>query len=502
MVGRFSLLSETVDNPSIPCLVLALSGKPLYPRDFTRLYQDRGIAERHSRFSSVLDPSHQYFVQQEQDNDFQPQVTETLFPLGYRTELKDMIDDAITQPWDLTKQGLWQVRTSTGGTVGQSGVVPPPPVQDQNINNASRKDADVESLIFFRSHHCMADGVSLGAIFQDLMDEGPEFQARIKEMIYQMKKKKKSWWRRLQILVGYWGWGSLKAFLYQLRLYISNIFSPNPWKMLQSIYEQQTNSQGHRKRTLSWCQVATVDQVKQVAEYFSSPGHKVTVNDVFASCVSAAIARLLQYHRETMHAHLPVLHDMNLVIPVHLQGGILLPGQSLGNKIGAMICRIPAERSSESDNDTTADNSSMSSGDRLRQVHAELQARKQTPAAFLSFLVARTFGTLGNLGGLTPWLFAQAHANASAVLTNVRGPDKWMHLEGRRVEATLGFLPLPPGIPVGVVCHSYANQVGLTVTAQPWAVSDADLFLSWVVEEYQSLLQEATTKGKEGNQVE
>ena len=154
------------------------------------------------------------------------------------------------------------------------------------------------------------------AIFQDLMDEGPEFQARIKEMIYQMKKKKKSWWRRLQILVGYWGLGLLKAFLYQLRLYISNIFSPNPWKMLQSIYEQQTNSQGHRKRTLSWCQVATVDQVKRVAEYFSSPGHKVTVNDVFASCVSAAIARLLQYHRETMHAHLPVLHDMNLVIPV------------------------------------------------------------------------------------------------------------------------------------------------------------------------------------------
>jgi hypothetical protein len=64
------------------------------------------------------------------------------------------------------------------------------------------------------------------------------------------------------------------------------------------------------------------------------------------------------------------------------------------------------------------------------------------------------------------------------VLTNVRGPNKWMHLEGRRVEVTLGFLPLQPGIPEGVVCYSYANQVSLTITAKPWAVPDADLFLS------------------------
>jgi uncharacterized membrane protein len=53
---------------------------------------------------------------------------------------------------------------------------------------------------------------------------------------------------------------------------------------------------------------------------------------------------------------------------------VLLPGQVLGNKIGAMICRIPAERSNEED--ATAVSSISTGGDRLRQVHAELQARK------------------------------------------------------------------------------------------------------------------------------
>jgi diacylglycerol O-acyltransferase len=153
----------------------------------------------------------------------------------------------------------------------------------------------------------------------------------------------------------------------------------------------------------------------------------------------------------------------------------------LGNKIGALVCRIPAE-------------GGISSEDRLQQVHSRMSFLKQTPAAFLSFLVAKTFGTLGSLGGLTPWLFSKAHGNASAVLSNVRGPDQCTHLGGRRVETTLGFMPLPPGIPLGVVVTSYAGNITLTVAAEPWAVPDADMFLSWVVEEYKSLLEQANKK--------
>jgi hypothetical protein len=47
----------------------------------------------------------------------------------------------------------------------------------------------------------MADGVSLGAIFQDLMDEGPEFQSRINDMLYQMKQNNK---KKSQLDLGGW----------------------------------------------------------------------------------------------------------------------------------------------------------------------------------------------------------------------------------------------------------------------------------------------------------
>jgi hypothetical protein len=170
---------------------------------------------------------------------------------------------------------------------------------------------------------------------------------------------------------------------------------------------------------------------------------------------------------------------MNLVMPVHMQGGILLPGQSMGNKIGAMVNQVPAEAVNDP-------------SDRLHQVHSTLWASKQTPSAVLSFFIAQAFGgTIGTILGprITSWLFSKAHANASVVVTNVRGPETLAHIDGRTVETNLGFLPLPPGVPIGMVVMSYNQRITLTVMAEPWAVPDADRFLAWVVEEYQELLK-------------
>jgi hypothetical protein len=55
-----------------------------------------------------------------------------------------------------------------------------------------------------------------------------------------------------------------------------------------------------------------------------------------------------------------------------------------------------------------------------------------------------------------------------------------------------GFYPLPPGLPVGVLVQSYGNVVSLSVTAEKWAVPDADQFLAWVLDEYKLLCTEAS----------
>jgi diacylglycerol O-acyltransferase / wax synthase len=526
-VGRFSLLSETQTNPSIPVMVLAMTGKPWKPQDFVKLYTDRQVAEKHPRFAAHLDARRNNFVFPAttvedplgaKTSSWLPHIQPVLYPIIPRAELKDRINDAIKDPIDLDTR-LWEARTATGGAIGQSGAIPADRIV---VVKKESKPFDVESLLFFRAHHCMADGVSLGALFGDLMDEGPEIQQRIALEIakFKSRRKKSPWWKKLILFLYYWIWGSIQALWYQLYLYVVSWTSirRNPWNILRRTYSARKGLKPDEDiwepRSLSWMQIASVNEVKHVAEYYSKLSKsRITINDVFCSCVSAAIVKLLRYHRTVnpwIKDQLELPH-MNLVIPVHIHGGILLPGQSMGNKIGAMVARIPCEAGVQP-SATPAEVAQT----RLQEINKVLTERKRTPAAFLAYMTARMMGywTSGGSGvhsivddeenedgvvrsptsSWTSWLFEKAHANASVVVTNVRGPDRLVHLDGRPVHMTIGFLPLPPGIPLGVVVSSYNQQVSLTVTAEPWAVPDADQFLVWVQEEFQILKQHMDSK--------
>jgi hypothetical protein len=542
-VGRFSLVSETAQNPSVPVLVMAMTGKPYFAEDFRRLYQERKVAEKHPRFGARLDDTKTHFVfdnggdpaASNNNNDSRgvsgvENVRDVAYPRIPVTELKDRVNDAsLYEPLDLNSR-LWEAWTATGGVVGQSGAIP---AATNAIDEQGKGDEEnVESLLLFRAHHCLGDGVSLGALFSDLTDEGPEIEAMIRDQIKIYKKKKMGtpWWKKLFFVLYYWIFGTMRALLYQIYLYAISWYDQyehdDPWMILKAIYDEKRNSNIDRKRqqaipprSLSWQTIAPVEEVKRVAKFHSEVNRKqtgqkskVTINDVFCSCASAAIVKQLAYHRAvnpklSSSGRRLSLPSMNLIIPVHLQGGILLPGQGMGNKIGAMVSRIPGEHLTAQNIDS--DDRSAMAQERLIQVHSVLNSRKQTPVAALSYLMASFMGYLSpssssssetNSTGYTvgsspsswtPWIFRKAHANASVVVTNVRGPEQPLHIQGRPVRAFWGFLPLPAGVPVGLVVNSYDNKISMTVTAEEYAVPDAEQFLGWVKDEYELLKQRA-----------
>jgi len=524
-VGRFSLVSETEQNPSVPVLVMAMTGKPYFAKDFCRLYQEREVAKKHPRFAARLDATKTHFeFDDEGSASGSDNVRDRMFPSIAVAELKDRINDAsLYEPLDLNSR-LWEAWTATGGAVGQSGAIP----ADVATENSSGGEKEVESLLLFRAHHCLGDGVSLGALFGDLVDEGAEIQAKIQQQIKLYKKKKKStpWWKKFLFVLYYWIWGSMTALLYQVYLFAASWYDQfeheDPWILLKTIYDEKRETKGGKQgippRSLAWETIAPVDEVKRVADFYSKMNRKqtgrkskVTINDIFCSCASAAIVKQLAYHRAVnpkLSSQKLSLPSMNLIIPVHLQGGILLPGQGMGNKIGAMVSRIPGERGTKN---MDANDRSALAQERLIQVHSVLNARKQTPIAVLSYMMAGLMGYLSpsssssdasannptgyavgsSSSSWTPWIFRKAHANASVVVTNVRGPEHLIHMEGRPVHAVLGFLPLPAGVPVGLVVKSYNNEISLTVTAEEYAVPDAEQFLGWCKEEYEFLKQRA-----------
>mmetsp|Transcript_1351 Transcript_1351/g.2355 ORF Transcript_1351/g.2355 Transcript_1351/m.2355 type:complete len:159 (+) Transcript_1351:3-479(+) len=136
--------------------------------------------------------------------------------------------------------------------------------------------------------------------------------------------------------------------------------------------------------------------------------------------------------------------------------------------------------------------------ERLRRVHESLLYSKRSPAPFVSHHMAK-FCSEYIPEEWAKSIFQRANANACVVVSNTRGYDKKLHIRGMTVESVAGFLPLPPGIPVGVVVQSYAGTMSLTLTAEKWAVPDADKFLSWVVDEYQRLRVEASQLEKKQN---
>ena len=171
------------------------------------------------------------------------------------------------------------------------------------------------------------------------------------------------------------------------------------------------------------------------------------------------------------------LPTINVVVPVHLRGGVILPGESVGNNIGAFVARCPGEMKRD------AAETPCCPTERLIRVHESLLRAKGGPAPLVSYYMAR-FCSEYLPDGITKAIFKRANANAAVVVTNTRGYDGKLHINGMAVESAAGFIPLPPGIPIGVVVQSYNGTVSLSVTAERCAVPDADKFLGWVLDDY------------------
>lgn len=537
-IGRFSMQSETPRNLSIPTFFLALSNKKatgvggasdddhgMSSSEFESAWMRSGMPNRHPRFHSRVSSQDDRYFEYEPaedersnaaDNDgkdhptkgaaeesdpkaeLHRHVKDTVHPSSYRTDLRMRIERLLTEPLDLTEK-LWEVFISSG-RLGSSGAISrlkvgrtaAPGIAD--TGSATNGGAGQESLLLFRSHHTLADGVSLISALGDLVDEAEEIRDMIKAEIKRRKDKAKalSLLRRLLRSLQKLIWfllGSIQSMVHQTYLLWTTPQNPFEEALGDGLKEMQAIAGSGR--SISWCDAAPLDEAKAVAR---SVGPRVTVNDVFVSCVSAAVTRQLEEHRERAAVMkeaatgqtqgIEVVHPaksvINVVVPVHLMGGIIPEGHSVGNKIGAFVARVPAHM--EVDSTTPA-------SDRLLSVHSSLASVKRSPAPILSYLAAR-FAADYLPEGLAKRLFRGANANAAVAISNARGFDRKVHIDGRPLESAHGFLPLPPGLPCGVVVQSYAGVVSISVTAEKWAVPDADRFVGWVLDEYVALCEE------------
>jgi hypothetical protein len=519
-IGHFAVASETEWNPSIITFAMKLSGgeAPLTSREFQSLWQTKDMPRRHERFHQRLAPNQHgggwHFIPPSPESQdavsIERNLTETVYPRD-RFDLRSRLQRMQMDRWDY-QDALWYM-TIAGQKMPQDAM-------KYSLQPSSYKSSDSnesETLLLFRGHHALADGASVAAAMADLFDESQQLRDATAHAITARKRHHKKqgrnilrrWWRRFLKLL-HLVWGTLQSFRYQTMLFWHGFWDEDPWEQLKQLSSSKSSNVVPLYRTLAWSEVAPLDQVKWVAEVLGrnteaggeAKSLSITVNDIFVSCVTAALARQLHEHRQRLLELATPVQDessrsktvprkpltrqrnIHVAVPVHLKGGVILPGESVGNNIGAFVARVPGESEAQ---DSVA---------RLVAVSRELGFVKQTPTAALSHLLAKSLSYASSILPVS-WiskLYAVSNAGSLVVVSNNRGTPVPVHLAGRRVESIYGFVPLPPGIPIGVTITSYAGNMSCSVAAEPWAVPDGDQFMVWILEEYLRLVAAAKLK--------
>jgi WS/DGAT/MGAT family acyltransferase len=213
-------------------------------------------------------------------------------------------------------------------------------------------------------------------------------------------------------------------------------------------------------KRLAWAPPLPLLEVQAVAQ-----AHACSVNDVLLSCATGALRSHLLDQGETM-AKL----QLRAMVPVNLRP----PGpiDALGNRFGLLILNLPMAQEDPVQ--------------RLRQVQRRMKKLKQSRQAMATLAVLAAIGLAPE--AIRQQAVAALAANASAVITNVRGAPQARHFAGRRIARQLFWVPQAGGIGVGISLLSYAGQVNVGIVTDIKLVPEPALLAKRVHAEFETLL--------------
>ncbi len=308
-----------------------------------------------------------------------------------------------------------------------------------------------KSVLITRIHHCIADGIALIQVFLSLTDDSPQGRpsAHKPETWKQRRASESAIFRRLlepareglsfathlgqkifdegqkilrePAMAGHY---ALEAGELIRELGHSLMLRDDPKTRLKG-------KLGLRKQ-VAWANPLSLNEVKSVSKAFAC-----TVNDVLISAVTGALRCYLMEEGDAPES----LQDIRATVPVNLRP--LEHAHNLGNHFGLVFLSLPLTCANPLD--------------RLYSVNARMQELKSSKQA------AVTFGLLSALGMVPsaiqkPVLDALSK-KATAVLTNVPGPQHPLWLAGSKMSEMMFWVPQNGNIGLGISILSYNGKV-------------------------------------------
>ncbi len=299
------------------------------------------------------------------------------------------------------------------------------------------ENAGAGSAVVFRVHHCIADGIALLRVFLTLADRAPcldeasaaleerRKQARLAAKTTKAIKPPPSGLERVR-----WGAAFVTALLRQAGLL------PDTRTLLRGPLNG-------RKR-MAWTAPIPLSDIADIRQRLGG-----RVNDVMLTAVAGAVGRYLRARGEMR----PGL-TARWVVPVNLR-----PYQEeiqLGNEFAVIFLNLPLDIP-----DPVT---------RLAAVRARMERVKTSPEAVANRTLIRLVGHLPDR--LERWIIRLFGTKATAVLTNVPGPEETLYLAGAPVARGLAWVPQITGIGVGFCVLSYVGAITVGVTTDSGIVAE------------------------------
>lgn len=213
------------------------------------------------------------------------------------------------------------------------------------------------------------------------------------------------------------------------------------------------------EQRVAWSAPLDLARVKRI-------GHVVDakVNDVLLGAVAGALRYYLESRDEPTDEGV-----VRTLIPVNLRP----PDRAfeLGNRFGLVYLDLP-----------------VGLDDRFERV---LTAKQQMDEIKDSAEAIAALGVLEGLGyvplSLEEWVVRHFSNKASAVMTNVPGPQEPLHLKGRRIQHIMPWVPRAGHVGLGVSIFSYDGDVRLGIACDAGLVPNPDTIIEGFQHEFDQL---------------
>ena len=392
-----------------------------------------------------------YYWEDDQDFDLEHHLRRAILPgAAGKAELQRFVADLASTPLNPSRP-LWEfhlVETSLGGQA-----------------------------LILRIHHSIADGIALVGVVLSMADESTELISTEALLEPTQEQNDDIFWRLL------W-WPMNEAMLASIRLstkfwvkYLGLVSNPEKAlhyakigggiatevaKLALMSNDSPTRFKGKPGSTkrVAWSDPISLPEVKAVGKVLGC-----SVNDMLLSAAAGALRAYLVEHGDPVDGV-----EIRAMVPVNLRRPKDMG--RLGNRFGLVALELPVGLENP-----------------LARLYATRERMEKLKGSYQAPLTLSILGAVG----LAP-KFAQEKvldmlaSKATAVMTNVPGPQQALYLAGAKLREPLFWVPQSGDIGMGVSILSYDNKVQFGLITDKKMVPDPERIVERFASEFDKLL--------------